>query len=195
METDHDRLERVAKGDYRAFEKLTEDYRLAVNKLIRTRGVTANSSDDIWQEVWQSVWRILKARKYDRDKGRFLSFLLTITRNKIADYFRRNARRARPQGGTAGVSHLNQVPQDLGNSEEFEEIAILKDLTSQAEFKRQLRERMTERQYSVFERRHYENMSNSEIAEELAIPPSRVSEAWAIAVKKFIEFVQGVIQK
>ncbi|MBT3194280.1 MAG: sigma-70 family RNA polymerase sigma factor [Verrucomicrobia bacterium] len=59
-------------------------------------GAPHGEAEDVVQEVLLKVFRRLATFEYDRTKGRFLSWLKTITRTSVCDRFRR--RRARIEG-------------------------------------------------------------------------------------------------
>jgi len=60
-------------------------------------GLSDKDTEDLVQEVFIKVFRRLPSFEYDRRKGRFLSWLKTITRTTVIDWARRRAVRVEGQ--------------------------------------------------------------------------------------------------
>ncbi len=93
LETPDERLiAAVAAGDGWALSKLYErDRRLVLWTAYKTMHDSA-SAEEIAQEVFYKLWRC--AREYQPERGRFSTWLISITRNACIDELRH--RRARP---------------------------------------------------------------------------------------------------
>ena len=65
------------------------------------------------QEVFASVARGIVKFRRDKDQGSFRSWLATITRNRVRDYFRRHAAREVAAGGTDALRRLEQHAESL----------------------------------------------------------------------------------
>jgi RNA polymerase sigma factor (sigma-70 family) len=61
---------------------------------VRAQGVSQDQTDDIIQDVLLSVWQNLPGFEYDRSKGRFSSWLATITINKVKTRQVKNSRQS-----------------------------------------------------------------------------------------------------
>ncbi len=95
-------------------------------KLIYAVAIKAGLSDaaarDVVQETVVSVARSLQAGQYDRAQGSFKAWLHAVTRNRIADHFRRRQRSVPlanlEDGSTTGTRPIARVPDpaslDLG---------------------------------------------------------------------------------
>lgn len=87
-------------------------------KLIYAVAIKAGLSDaearDVVQETVVSVARSLQAGQYDRAQGSFKAWLHAVTRNRIADHFRRRHRSVPlanlEDGSTTGTRPIARVP-------------------------------------------------------------------------------------
>lgn len=63
-----------------------------VYRWCRQSGLTAHDASDVVQEVFSSVARGIGRFERVKETGSFRSWLATITRNRIRDHHRRNAK-------------------------------------------------------------------------------------------------------
>ena len=82
----------------------------------RTSGVRDSDAPDVVQEVFAAVARGIANFQREKDQGSFRSWLATITRNKVRDYFRRQSKREDGQGGTDALLQLQMIPEDLDST-------------------------------------------------------------------------------
>ncbi|MGD8453213.1 MAG: sigma-70 family RNA polymerase sigma factor [Phycisphaerae bacterium] len=68
-------------------------YAPPVFRMARTRGLSHEDADDVVQQVMVAVARHITDFRYDRDRGRFRSWVRTITRSKVNDRLRAALRR------------------------------------------------------------------------------------------------------
>lgn len=67
------------------------------------RGLQAADAADVAQEVMKAVSGAIARFEYDRKKGSFRGWLLTVTRSKLANFFAARARRGTETGETSVV--------------------------------------------------------------------------------------------
>ena len=70
-------------GDDKSWEEFNEIYRPFIFSIVRSMYVEAHLIDDLLQDVLVSVWKALPGFEYDPEKGRFSSWLATITINRV----------------------------------------------------------------------------------------------------------------
>ena len=102
------------------FERLLERDRLAVERYVRWRLSSPADADDVLQETWLAACQNFSAI---RNREAFKPWLLSIARNKCADYFRRQAARwkipldtlseSRLQAGIHGLYETTAVQDTL----------------------------------------------------------------------------------
>ena len=95
LETEIDLLRRTGQGDRRSFEQLYERFS---GVLFSTAYRVLNSpeaAEDVLQDVFIQIWE--KAPLYDPERGKPLTWAVTLTRNKAIDRLRSVQRRNRLQ--------------------------------------------------------------------------------------------------
>ena len=79
-------------GDEKAWRRLFDLYAGFVFSIARSKGLADADADDIVQTVFADLARNLPSFKYDREKGRFRSYLSALTRWRINDRLRAGKR-------------------------------------------------------------------------------------------------------
>ncbi len=89
----------IARRDVQAFEALYERYGdLVYSVTLRVVGdVTA--AEDVVQDVFLRLWR--RPEHFDSSRGRFITWLLRVARNRAIDELRSRGRRQRHEAGQA----------------------------------------------------------------------------------------------
>ncbi|MEZ5303034.1 MAG: sigma-70 family RNA polymerase sigma factor [Verrucomicrobiales bacterium] len=156
-----DLLERVAGGDQEAFGKFAALYQGLIYsgalKVLRNREDALDVTQDILLKVWT------KAKTYNRAKGRPLTWVATMTRNRAIDRMRtfQSRDRLRDRLGKE-AEHEPQVsgeviPRVLSRREEGE---IVKAAVT----------RLTPEQRQVVEMCYFSGLTQSEIADCIGAP-------------------------
>jgi RNA polymerase sigma-70 factor (ECF subfamily) len=89
---DESLLAAIARGDLEAFQQLYRRYSGRVLSYARRICRDAPLAEDVTQEVFTAVWT--RAGTYRPDRGSAPAWLLTLTRNKLVDHWRRSGRGA-----------------------------------------------------------------------------------------------------
>lgn len=114
-------------ADREAWDEFTAIYRPVIYRMARRRGLQDADAQDLAQRVLASVADNIERWEPDPGRGRFSTWLSTVTRNAIIDSLRAVKPDHSP-GGTSVLRQLNRLPQ----SEE----AAAREL--QREYRRQL---------------------------------------------------------
>jgi RNA polymerase sigma-70 factor (ECF subfamily) len=78
----------------------------------RQQGLTAEDAADASQEVFRAVARRVASFQRNGNHGSFRAWLWTITRNKIRDFRRLQARQPKAVGGTEARQRIEKLPED-----------------------------------------------------------------------------------
>ncbi|WP_237607687.1 RNA polymerase sigma factor [Roseimaritima sediminicola] len=121
MTAEHPTLSTMWLGGVRAMDadswsRLVSTFGPIVYRWCRTAGVAEADAPDVVQEVFTAVVRAIVRFEREKTEGSFRSWLATITRNKVRDYFRRRQDHARAAGGTEPLVRLEQMAEDLDST-------------------------------------------------------------------------------
>jgi RNA polymerase sigma-70 factor (ECF subfamily) len=166
-------------ADPAAWERLVKLYAPLVASWCRRWGVAEQDVVDVLQDVFSAVVRHLDRFHKDQPTDTFRGWLLTITRNKTRDYFRRQAREPAAFGGTEASLRLQQVldPQavDEANSTEAADEVEFGEVLQQA--LQSIRGEFHERTWQAFWGVAIEGRSTTDVAADLCMQPGTVRVA------------------
>ena len=107
-QSDEDLIDQLAHGDIEALEVLYTRYARPVFSLaVRILG-DEGEAEEVTQDVFERAWRY--APSFDRARGRFATWLLSMTHHVAIDAVRRRQRRPQAVGGETGALALQLVP-------------------------------------------------------------------------------------
>jgi len=180
---------RLADGrDERAWSQFVEIYAPLVFHFARRRGLQEADAADVTQEVLAAASRALARGQYDRRKGTFRGWLLTIARNETSTLLAAGQRREQPGGGTAAQVRLASVAaQD-------------EDASWEADYEQRLFAWAAERVKSevhaatwrAFERTAIDRASGETVAAELGMSIGAVYLAKSRVMKRLRELVRQI---
>jgi len=173
-DTDGDLIVRTAEGDRDAFEQLYKRYARPVFGLALRRLGDRFRAEDAVQETFTSVWR--SARTYRPDRGAGGTWLYAVARNAIAD--RARAR----QEPAADPPDLPST--DPGPSEQAEDSWV------SWRVHRAVAE-LPEQERVLLELAYWSGLSQSEVAEYLAIPLGTVKTRTRAALARLADVLEG----
>src|SRR4051812_21250653 len=114
-------LMQLKDGQPAAWERLTSLYAPLVRHWCRTMRLAEQDMPDVFQQVFQAVALHIQGFHKDRPGDMFRNWLRAITRNKVRDHFRRNARQAQAAGGTDAQIYFSQLAAPRTDAEEADE--------------------------------------------------------------------------
>jgi RNA polymerase sigma-70 factor, ECF subfamily len=168
-------LERVREQDGDAWQRLVLLYAPLVVRWCNHRGVRGQDADDVQQEVFQAVATGLPTFRRDRPGDTFRGWLRVITRRKLLDHFRKQARHPEAQGGTTAQRQLQEIAdqEDQALPEDTEG-----DLSSLYHRALDLvRSEFEDRTWEAFWRVAVDNQSPDLIAADLGVTPAAIRKA------------------
>ncbi len=106
----------VRRMDPAGWSRLVTTFGPIVYRWCRTSGVRDADAPDVVQDVFAAVARSIANFEREKSQGSFRSWLATITRNKVRDYYRIQAKRQIGEGGTQALVELQMIPEDLDST-------------------------------------------------------------------------------
>ncbi len=166
-------LQRIQSGDEDALVELHARYANLVYSVAYRVLNEQMAAEEVTQDAFMRLWN--KSYSYDPAKGRFITWLLTITRRLAIDHLRQQQRRS-PQ---AGMLFMDEDPNL------WENVLATDDRTS--DLRRTLISVLAElpgEQRELIELVYFYGMTHSDIAESLAIPLGTVKTRIRLGMHK-----------
>ncbi len=178
-------LHRLRNGtDQLSWEDFFARYWPLIYLSAKQRGCSDNTAEEVVQDVMLVVFQQKDVFQYDPARGRFRDWLGTVVKNKVAQYRRRPAERARPVG-SEGDNALNQIP-DQGFSpetawEEAYEHALLAVLLDT------VRQEINPKTYLAFELSALGDVSGKQVSDITGLSRNAVYKSYKRVLKRLIE--------
>ncbi len=80
-------VRRCVSGDAAAWEEIVQRYNRRIYNICYRFAGSADDAQDLTQEVFVKMYRTLNS--YDVDRGAFMTWVTTVTRNLLVDHFRK----------------------------------------------------------------------------------------------------------
>lgn len=176
-------MARLASGDLVALERLYDRYALLVFSVGVRVLQDRQLAEDVTQEVFLRLWRSPQA--YDPARGRLLSWLMSVTRNRAIDELRRRVRR--DQSEDAREAQLWLVRSDVP-ADDPQLAASLAEL--RAAVRLALAE-LPQVQREVIELAYFGGLTQIEIAERTGTPLGTVKTRVRLAMHKLRDMLDG----
>ena len=102
-------VRRCVAGDAAAWEEIVQKYHRRIYNICYRFAGSGNDADDLTQEVFIKMYRTLNT--YDVDRGAFMTWVTTMTRNLLVDHFRRTRQeRVTDSLDTTSSDHEDAMP-------------------------------------------------------------------------------------
>jgi len=182
-------------GDSASWGDFCDAYGRVLHAVARRSGLTPEDAEDVVQETLVIVARKIGAFEYDRERGTFKSWILTITRRRIVDRQRqrgRERRREAPQGDAddAGTPLLERLPDE--RAADWDRIWAEEWQRGLYEAAREkVRSRVSARQFQIFDCSVTRGWEVERVVADLGVTANqvyiarhRVGEAIAVEVRR-----------
>ena len=126
-------VRRCIAGDSAAWEEIVQRYNRRIYNICYRFAGSGDDAQDLTQEVFIKMFRTLSS--YDVERGAFMTWVTTITRNLLVDHFRKSKQdRMTESLDTAPSEHEDAMPL----SEKIEDKAPTADTSVQSRETREL---------------------------------------------------------
>jgi RNA polymerase sigma-70 factor, ECF subfamily len=109
-------LGNVQRKDPASWSRLVMTFAPLVYRWCRRAGIRESDTPDVVQDVFATVARGIEGFERQQANGSFRAWLATITRSRVRDFLRKNARHQLPVGGTEALERLQGVPDELDST-------------------------------------------------------------------------------
>jgi RNA polymerase sigma-70 factor (ECF subfamily) len=169
LPSDAELLARIAHQDQEALSVLYSRYGNLVYSLAFHALQNASLTEEVTQDVFIKIWT--HPTHWDSSKGKFSSWLLTITRYTAIDRFRREQHQS---------SRCVALAEDIAEEAEDEPDWI----EDQAEELRRLLERLPVEQAQVIHLAYFQGMTHRQMAQALDLPIGTVKARLRLGLSK-----------
>ncbi len=182
--SDEELVRLICRRDEHAFARLYDRYADLVYAVALRVLADPTLAQDVAQEVFLRLWR--SPESYDAGRGRFMNWLLSVTRNRAVDEVRARGRRWTREIAPAA---LPDGPPD-GHSEDPLWTAQIE--AERAAVRRALR-MLPEEQRTTLELAYFGGLTQQEIADLLQQPLGTVKTRTRLALKKLRAALAGEV--
>ena len=165
-----DLVRRLVNRDQGALSELYQQFGGLVYSIALRVVQNSSMAEEVAQDTFLKVWH--QPTSWDPNRGKFVSWLLTITRYTAIDRLRKEQHR--PLQDAVELDDLNIGKRGLMDDPAWQDGRILRSLI----------ERLPEEQVQVIELAFFEGMSHSEMAEYLHLPLGTVKTRVRLGLQK-----------
>ena len=186
--SDPELMHAIGRQDRQAFETLYDRYNRLVFSTAYRVLQDAQGAEDVAQEVFVRLWK--NPDRYDEQRGRFLGWLLSVTRNRAIDEVRSRKRRPLTESQVGNPEDSGSLADETP-SEPARAAMELAEMTDQREMVRQALAELPEEQRVAIEMAYYKGLTQVEIATELDTPLGTVKTRVRLGMQKLRVALQG----
>jgi len=172
-----------------AWSQFVAIYSPLVYRFSRRHGLQETDAADVTQEVFCAVARAIRQFDYDRSKGSFRGWLITVARSKVQDFLGKRQAKNQGIGGTEALKLIEQQPAD-DDEDAFVEREHRKCLFDWAV--RQVRCDFQKPTWQAFWQTSVEGKDTKEVADSLGITVGAVYIARSRVLARLKQTIQQV---
>jgi RNA polymerase sigma-70 factor (ECF subfamily) len=159
-------VRRLLQRDVSAFEELYDRHSRLVYALVLHILQQATTAEEIVQDVFMQLWR--NASQYDRSRGPFVPWLLTLARNRALDQLRlKSERQRRREEQAEELPPVVAIPDFEGALDEKRRAVRVREVMSS----------LNPQQKRAIELAYFDGLTHTEIANALNEPLGTV-KSW-----------------
>ena len=182
---DDELMERLGRRDIAAFEAIYDRYGdLVYSVALRVVGDT-HVAEDVAQDVFLRVWR--RPEQFDIERGKFVTWLLSVTRNRSIDERRSRGRRLRHEA----MPSLDDEEDVLPSRDDRDDPALATVLADDRQAVRQAMEVLPPEQKLAIQLAYFSGLTQQEIANKLGQPLGTVKTRIRLGLERLREVVKA----
>ena len=149
-----------------AFSEIFDFIAPKINAYYLVNNLSIEQAEELTQEVLSTIW--LKAKLFDSEKSKFITWSFTIARNKKIDFYRKNKR------NDVNEEDIRDFLYENNKSDDYELESIINNITQE----------LDENQKKLIKMSFFEQKSHKNIAAELEIPLGTVKSRIRASLNK-----------
>ena len=155
-----------------AFSEIFDFIAPKINAYYLKNNLSIEQAEELTQEVLSTIW--LKAKLFDPEKSKFITWSFTIARNKKIDFYRKNKK------NDVNEEDIRDFLYENNKSDDYELESIINNITQE----------LDENQKKLIKMSFFEQKSHKNIAEELEIPLGTVKSRIRASLNKMQKHIQ-----
>ena len=173
---DADLIAAIARGEVDALERLYDHYGALVFSVSLRVLHDHHLAEDVVQEVFHRLWR--QPTSFDPARGRFISWMMSVTRNRALDELRRRNRRFRSE-------ERDEDPErEIAGSDRLDDPEVGVVLAEMRTVVRAAMTRLPAAQREVIELAYFGGLTQQEIAERTGDPLGTVKTRVRLGMRR-----------
>ena len=149
-----------------AFSEIFDFIAPKINAYYLKNNLTIEQAEELTQEVLSTIW--LKAKLFDPEKSKFITWSFTIARNKKIDFYRKNKK------NDVNEEDIRDFLYENNKSDDYELESTINNITQE----------LDENQKTLIKMSFFEQKSHKNIAAELEIPLGTVKSRIRASLNK-----------
>lgn len=173
---DADLVAAIVRGEVEALERLYDRYGALVYSVSLRVLHDHHLAEDVVQEVFHRLWR--QPTSFDPVRGRFISWMMSVTRNRALDELRRRNRRFRSE------ERDEDTEREFASGDRFDDPEVGVVLTEMRSVVRAAMARLPAAQREVIELAYFSGLTQQEIAERTGDPLGTVKTRIRLGMRR-----------
>jgi RNA polymerase sigma-70 factor (ECF subfamily) len=175
---DEELMDRLANRDLGAFEALYDRYADLVYSVSLRVVADPQVAQDVTQDVFLRVWR--RPESFDLSRGKFMTWLLSVARNRSIDERRGHARRLRHEALPSTTEEEDVIP----STDELDDPALMTVLSDERKAVRAAMIILPPEQRLAIQLAYFGGLTQQEIANQLGQPLGTVKTRIRLGMQK-----------
>ena len=176
---DEELMDRLGSRDLAAFGELYDRYSDLVYSVSLRVVAEPQVAEDVTQDVFLRVWR--RPEQFDLTRGKFVTWLLSVTRNRSIDERRSQGRRLRREAIPSATSEVEDV---LPSTDARDDPALATLLADDRRAVRKALEVLPAEQKLAIQLAYFGGLTQQEIADRLSTPLGTVKTRIRLGMRK-----------